>query len=165
MACHVMSVYLLVAIVVVFVSSTVAFGKPKRRIFENCPRNTILASVSFDPAVGKFLYTCRKAPAPIGECVLLEETSLTKSLRCPPNFVLMGSERLICCELKGIATTDCFRPKTLYSFKLGFVIPIPKGFEAVARLSYGSCRADPTVFQVEICKLTQRMTYNSYHLI
>ncbi|XP_033725646.1 uncharacterized protein LOC117315525 isoform X2 [Pecten maximus] len=140
--------------------------KPKRNIFENCPENTIPASAVFDPAIGKFLFSCRKAPAPIGKCVILEEADPTQSLKCPPDFVLMGSERIICCELKGIAATaDCFRPKTLYSFKLGFVIPFPKDFAAVGRLNYGSCRADPTVFQIEICKLTPRTAYNSYHLM
>ncbi|XP_033725635.1 uncharacterized protein LOC117315516 isoform X2 [Pecten maximus] len=104
---------------------------------------------------------------PEGDCVLLDDDKRSKSFRCPSNHALVGREnqRPVCCKLKGVWMIDCFIPKILYSFKIGFEFEIKEGYALVGKYSYGSCRADPTVFQIEICKLTQRMTYNSYHLI
>ncbi|XP_033725643.1 uncharacterized protein LOC117315521 [Pecten maximus] len=163
MACHVMAVYLLAAIAGVFVSSSTAITQPTSGLFfEKCPTGTIPASSVFNPAVGKLQLSCRAAPMPEEKC----ETNPTP--RCSPNFSFRGLNRqgAICCKLKGIATTDCFRPKVLFSNRIGFEIPIPKGFAAVGRFSYGSCKADPTVFMLEICKLTPEMPYsNTYHWI
>ncbi|XP_033725642.1 uncharacterized protein LOC117315520 isoform X2 [Pecten maximus] len=165
MAYHMMSVCLLVAIVGVLVSSTAAYtGQPQRRLFENCPRDTIPSRALFDPAVGKLQFSCRKAPMPV-QCVLLGAVSPTQSVRCPQNFVLTRrtqQQQPICCQLEGIATTDCFRPKVLYSFALGFEISIPEGFAVVGRFNYGVCTTDPTVFQIKICKLTPKMAYPNF---
>ncbi|XP_033725640.1 uncharacterized protein LOC117315520 isoform X1 [Pecten maximus] len=165
MACHVMAVYLLVAIVGVFVSSTAAYTHPKRGFFlKKCPRGTIPAIALLDPAVGTLQLSCRKAPVPDEKCVLLGESNPRQSSMCPPNFSFRGLEqqRPICCKLKGIATTDCFRPKVLYSFALGFEISIPEGFAVVGRFNYGVCTTDPTVFQIKICKLTPKMAYPNF---
>ncbi|XP_033725638.1 uncharacterized protein LOC117315518 [Pecten maximus] len=169
MAYQVMAVYLLVAIVGVFVSSTAAYTKPNRGIlFENCPRGTIPSNGFLDPAVGKILFSCRKAPTPVRKCVLLDEDDPTQSNGCPPNFAVVGIDRQrpICCQFKGISLTDCLLMRNLYSYKLGFDIKIPEGYAVVSRRNYGSCRADPTVFRLEICKLTQKMAYpNTYHMV
>ncbi|XP_033725639.1 uncharacterized protein LOC117315519 [Pecten maximus] len=168
MAYHMMSVCLLVAIVGVLVCSTAAYTHPPRRFLEKCPRGTIPSGVLFDPAVGKLQFSCRKAPMPV-QCVRLGAVSPTQSFRCPHNFVFNGrpqQQRPTCCQLEGIATTDCFRPKVLYSLKLGFEVSVPEGFAVVGRFNYGVCTTDPTVFQIEICKLTQKMAYpKSYHMI
>ncbi|XP_033725636.1 uncharacterized protein LOC117315517 isoform X1 [Pecten maximus] len=169
MAYQAMAVYLLVAIVGVFVSSTAAYTKPNRGIlFENCPIGTIPGNAFLDPAVGKILLSCRKAPSPVGKCVLLDEDDPTQSNGCPPNFAFVGIDRQrpICCQFQGIHITDCRLTRHLYSTKIGFDIKVPEGYAVVGRQNYGSCRADPTVFRVIFCKLTQEMAYtNTYHMM
>ncbi|XP_069102596.1 uncharacterized protein [Argopecten irradians] len=94
---------------------------------------------------------------PVGDCLLLDDDKQSKSFRCPSNHVLVGREkqRPVCCKLRGVCLTDCFIPKILYSFKIGFEFEIKDGFALVGKYSYGSCGEDPSVFQIEICKLTK----------
>ncbi|OWF50704.1 hypothetical protein KP79_PYT18348 [Mizuhopecten yessoensis] len=128
--------------------------------YENCPSDTLPSNSVFDPSVGIVQLSCGTSAQTEGECVTLGDDNIAESYRCPANYVLVGSDnnRPVCCQLKGICLTDCFKPKILYSFKLGFEFEIKEGYALVGKSSYGSCSEDPTVFQIEVCELTQQET-------
>ncbi|XP_060072769.1 uncharacterized protein LOC132552596 [Ylistrum balloti] len=127
-------------------------------LFENCPGDSLPSNSRFDPLIGKFQLSCDATTQRKDHCVILDDDNRTESFRCPENHVLVGrdEQKPVCCQLKGICLTDCFIPNVLYSFKLGFEFEIEEGYALVGKYSYGSCTEDPTIFRIEICKLTEK---------